>query len=50
MLEDFGLKDEDIQFEIRQYKDVSYSDGTLLNQTLVKKIPNLVIKSNIKYI
>ncbi len=50
LLEDYGLKDEDFQFESRQYGDDSYSDESLLNQTLVKRIPNLVIKSNIKYI
>ena len=50
LLEDYGLKDGDFQFESRQYGDNSYSDESLLNQTLVKRIPNLVIKSNIKYI
>ena len=48
LLEDYGLKDWDFQFESRQYGDNSYSDESLLNQTLVKRIPNLVIKSNIK--
>ena len=46
LLEDYGLKDENFQLE----NNSSYSDESLLNQTLVKRKSKIKIKNTIKYI
>ena len=47
LLEDYGLTNKD--FEESNYK-CFFNDKTKLQKTLVKKIPNINIKNNIKYI